>query len=850
MQAASDRRDLRPAEAPDIAGSGWISTAGDVWLKTTNIGVIGNPFTALSSDPSAQWPGPSGVEHLYFVGLWVGAKDRTSADPNRLRRVSHNTEWRPPTLGPADRIYESREGAEGGVRLVDDDGDGAIDEDHLDGHDNDGDGLVDEDYAAISQEMFSCVLRDDTQEAQAVAGLEVHEALGLEVHQNTYAFSMEGERGYTAVEWTVRNVTDHVLDSVYVAFFVDQDVGPIGEGRHYLDDLVETRVPQGPDPLWPLPDHPLDDPENPNHAYVEFVPPDDPRYQATARCPPAGPEYCPCSRDVISLHGFTLIDDDGDDGLSPGASTFLLLDHTIDGRGLRAPIAVSFRMFDYFRPGVPFSQGGLPTNDQERYQLISSRRNVQGGRITAPPATEPDDYVAICSVGPFPSLGPGESVQVTWALVVAPIDRTAPADDLPRRYAAVIANAQAAQRNYRGVYEVHPEFPSPDSAQYGRETPLSAPPGSAGFYESDCRDFETERFLIPGGRTKWFDFDCNVCTGVPGHVLRRWRLQSGPPVLPTVERVPGDRRVSLLWDNRSEYTPDPGTETFDTKGYTIWRATGWSRDLGSIGPRDDEWALMATYHLYDQENPLIELVFDPGSGQFVPVETADVLVNRAWQPDNPFPARIYPQPVPCVTRPDGTCDTTFAKKPSRKQRKTLENYPVAHWQTGYYEFLDRPVQNGFLYFYAVVPFDSTGIGASVMSESARRAAREADAVVPQSGVGTAGSVPYVVPNPYRGGAAWDLTPTPADPTGTHVDFVQLPLGWTSVRIYTASGDLVSEIRPDDVQTNGQPQRETPEDGQASWNLVSRNGQEVASGIYLFSVEAPNGVQQGKFVVIR
>jgi hypothetical protein len=65
-----------------------------------------------------------------------------------------------------------------------------------------------------------------------------------------------------------------------------------------------------------------------------------------------------------------------------------------------------------------------------------------------------------------------------------------------------------------------------------------------------------------------------------------------------------------------------------------------------------------------------------------------------------------------------------------------------------------------------------------------------------------------------------------------------------------SGDLVQELRPDDLQVNGRPQRETPDDGQASWNLVSRNGQEVVSGIYLFSVEGPRGTQQGKFVIIR
>jgi len=40
-------------------------------------------------------------------------------------------------------------------------------------------------------------------------------------------------------------------------------------------------------------------------------------------------------------------------------------------------------------------------------------------------------------------------------------------------------------------------------------------------------------------------------------------------------------------------------------------------------------------------------------------------------------------------------------------------------------------------------------------------------------------------------------------------------------------------------------------GTETWDLVSRNGQDVASGVYLFSVEAEGfETKIGKFVVIR
>jgi len=54
-------------------------------------------------------------------------------------------------------VSHCREGATGGQRgystLADDDSDGVVDEDRLDGLDNDGDGLIDEDHAAISDAM-------------------------------------------------------------------------------------------------------------------------------------------------------------------------------------------------------------------------------------------------------------------------------------------------------------------------------------------------------------------------------------------------------------------------------------------------------------------------------------------------------------------------------------------------------------------------------------------------------------------------------------------------------------------------------------------------------------------------
>jgi 5-hydroxyisourate hydrolase-like protein (transthyretin family) len=74
----------------------------------------------------------------------------------------------------------------------------------------------------------------------------------------------------------------------------------------------------------------------------------------------------------------------------------------------------------------------------------------------------------------------------------------------------------------------------------------------------------------------------------------------------------------------------------------------------------------------------------------------------------------------------------------------------------------------------------------------------------------------------------------------HIDFFGLPRARAHIKIFTLAGDFVQAIDHDG--TNG--------DGEAAWNLISRNGQDVESGVYLFTVDSPRGHEIGKFVLIR
>lgn len=70
-------------------------------------------------------------------------------------------------------------------------------------------------------------------------------------------------------------------------------------------------------------------------------------------------------------------------------------------------------------------------------------------------------------------------------------------------------------------------------------------------------------------------------------------------------------------------------------------------------------------------------------------------------------------------------------------------------------------------------------------------------------------------------------------------FVNLP-SRAIIRIYSVSGILVAVLSHDDVSGGGE----------TAWNLRSRNGRPVASGVYFYHVEATGGHSRvGRFTVI-
>ncbi|MBI1938434.1 MAG: hypothetical protein HYS25_09925 [Ignavibacteriales bacterium] len=98
----------------------------------------------------------------------------------------------------------------------------------------------------------------------------------------------------------------------------------------------------------------------------------------------------------------------------------------------------------------------------------------------------------------------------------------------------------------------------------------------------------------------------------------------------------------------------------------------------------------------------------------------------------------------------------------------------------------------------------------------------------------------VVPNPYVGAASWEPSTTNVGRGERRIYFINLPQQCT-IRIYTVSGKLVKTIE----------HNTTVDNGQEPWNLISKDGMDIAYGIYVYHVDAPGiGEKIDKFAIIK
>ncbi|HEX7079131.1 MAG TPA: hypothetical protein VF363_11980 [Candidatus Eisenbacteria bacterium] len=877
-----------PAEPTDASGRGtpnktfrldgkFVHNVGRLQLQITNIGETGNQDNpARTNVPSAEWPPGSGNDYLYAAGIWVGAID-ASGIPH-VTTALYEREFSPAVVPtnpcaplPADQIAdvrESYEGIPGGNRVIspsvnpDDDGDGLIDEDFPNGEDDDLDGLCDEDYAAIGQQMFACEYFDDIPNIRQT--LPEHVPLGIRVRQTSYAWATPGQNDFVGMDYHITNRSGHSLRNVMVAIFADPDIGNRGIRGYFLDDecgLYDQDVSY------------IGSTGDPVHRRLQMG------YAWDNPDNPANPQ-------------------ENKGGDAPGYIGCIFLNHTTDPSGATAPRKVGITAFKFFSgSGVPFIAGGDPENDAQRYQLMTdpALNPTVTGSVRS---SRPLDYRFIMATGPFRTLLPESTLTISVGWVMGLGLGGGPNDP----GGTLVANAIAAQQVFDGLYtDLDGKL---TTGTCGKETCVTSPPGFRFTYEipessvcrvrfwdpvpsvpnhpeysditpwdpnAPCETQQDGKFMcldqespllrhcaagdtlpIPvGTECVYVDADCDVNTGQGGREhLVNWVAASPlpSPFYPGQDsnaeprdflnryssqtdssRVsawffPGDRKVTLKWSNFAEQVRDAQRGNLkEFVGYRIYKAAGWKRPLGSNAPSRDLWQLLGEWRVDPKgtaAHPLAELI-DPSS---VIVQITPITVS--WDP--------------------------VERKPSNT---TFHTEYDSLFAVGHYSFVDDNVLNGFPYFYSIVPVSivpgSTAAGDIVLVGNP--SATNAQVVYPRSDAVNNQDHVFVVPNPYKGGAQWDLVPRTEDPSGTKVTFHNLPAVKGVVHIFTLAGDLVRDLPfdgspPPDLQYGKDPL--TIGTGEVSWNLISRNGQRIVSGIYLYSVDTDLGREVGKFVIIR
>ncbi len=775
-----------------------VHNVGELQMHLGNWGAFGslpgstNPF---SEQPSAQWPAGSGIEYLYVAGLWVGA---LKSGVPAVTTSAYATEFRPSQSEPRDIVYRTAEGARGGSRTpsstADDDNDGQVDEDWLNGFDDDLDGQVDEDFAAISKQMFACQYTD-----YGTASIQLfpnHNPLGLHVRQESYQWEEDRFDDFVGCVFYITNRGNDVLEDMYVGFFADGDAGNRDVDNYWEDDGAAL-------------------------------------YRQPVLCTDLGP---------VSLDIAFCYDVDGDEGATEGYFGIMFLDHPVDPTGENGPQRVGITTYANFSGSAAYEDGGDPTNDFERYELMSSEtieRDATLGR----------DYRMLMVGGPFREIPPDCTMKIQTCFVIG------------QREEGLSANGSAAVLTFEGAW--FNLDTNPTTGVGGRETRVEGP---ATVQVDTCAGGPTQPpITIQRGQVIYINNDCGqertfmencgysaddsvkFMTGIAGAETQIfWIVGTAPP--PPNMRIDDTSKdgVTIYWDNFSETQPDVKSLKFDFEGYRMFRADNWTRPTGtnaSNGPPAELWKLLFQADIVDglgDDTSLNQYRYDPLK-KAMPASVKRDMIETMKQYMTEYPNSTPPCPQGVTTE---VCDTLFH----------LAAFEVGNLNDGrqYYRYVDRSIHRGRPYFYSVTAGDyaiDEGTGRRVTGKVGDPAS---NFVFIEPGVPSQldyaydeGEV-YVVPNPATTASMqpWALAPNNDDPTGIKVEFRNLPSDRGTIRIYTLAGDLVEEL-PFDGRAGA---------GTMKWDLVSRNGQDVTSGVYIYSIETDTNAafkrKIGKFVVIR
>ncbi|MFQ5606196.1 MAG: hypothetical protein ACE5HS_23235 [bacterium] len=326
---------------------------GNIELTITNFGTIGHGFN-ISGQPSCEFPKGSGIEHLFDGGLWVGGiksgeKLVTTAavDASSVSNVIQGFEFTN-SANPADVVVQRST-------------------------------LLDSKFFSLDAVSHQDFIADYTDRNTVVPEtgdrIPEHKPLGIDIHQETYAWALTFANAFVILNYTITNVSEEPIENMYVGLWTDTMVGN-----------TKLTPNMGPNRTWNFRDD--------GNGFVD------------------------------SLRLSYEFDFDGESGFAENYIGVKLLgsEPFPTGDSVRAV----FNMWQFRNNDDPFFFS--PTTDDQRYDKLSVGFNTrpdfsdpsnplywrnQAGAIG------PNNRTMLLATGPFALVNPGESINVVFAIVTA-----------------------------------------------------------------------------------------------------------------------------------------------------------------------------------------------------------------------------------------------------------------------------------------------------------------------------------------------------------------------------------------------------------------------------------------------
>jgi len=801
---------------------------------------INTDWCSARLEPSLEFPTGSRLEYLFWAGFWIGAvkgEDTLVSTAGGWVSGAWPGEWGSKYTDDVIRVRTN-------LPVLHAPSGSYCDDVYFSE-----DAVSEQDYVVRLWDTANSLITDPDR-IDPIDG-RLHEPLGLEVTQKSYAWSSSVAQGLIAIDYEIKNVGRERLRDAYAGFWV------IPRSHYLASPYAEIE--------W----------SGEIVGSIRTLP------------SPLGEPY----RDTVNTVWYASSDGHpgggGFDSLSPTSA--------IGIRVLKAPGEGAGFSFNWWLRGyegiiqdwgpnrqgthVEFPSGnlGTPYGDKAKYEMMSNGEidydqveaainhtgegwlppptGFNGGRDLADGAWP--EFLISC--GPF-DLPPDSAVPFTLALVGA-------------------RDFHVRPDNFKRFFD--PNDPSRYYANLNFEN-LELIAQSAGWmYDTPGKDTDGDgyrgKYRIVQGDTVYYEGD-----GVPD-----WNISSAPPS-PRLQSTTAEGKIVVQWNGElTEMARDAFTTLRDFEGYRVYLSrTGHPDDFRLLTQRDNvnwsrhrwyrptgKWKVTEPPFTLDSLKTMFDSIcvadygypFHPDSFTVPVVEKAfleEVLDERdpavldsniyyftPYEANAKVDDRLYAQMVANGREAIGVIRKVYPDAPpdSLAYREDGSAYRPYYE----YEYAIEGLQVAEPIFMAVTAFDCGNPAIGLKPEESSPTANAVE-VWPINSVAIVKSEhpkPGVYPNPYRisdayNAAGWE-NPRGMEPDkerARKVTFYNVP-DTCIVSIWSLDGDLIRRL----------DHKSDPNNSEASvvvWNLITRNTQAIKTGIYLYSIESRFGTDVGKLVIIK